>query len=68
MKKFIAAVVSAFAALTLCICLAACSSTSTITGTWKFESMTSTYEGQTVTYKVGDAAPWADGTDEKNNE
>lgn len=71
MKKIIAAVFSALAALALCICFAACSSTPeenvpTVIGTWKFESMTETQGGKTETVKVGDPAPWAaEGSDEK---
>ena len=71
MKKIIAAVVSALAALALCICFAACSSTSeetapTVIGTWKFESMTETRGEKTEVIKVGDPAPWAaEGSEEK---
>lgn len=53
MKKVISAIVTAFAVLTLCICLAACSES--VEGTYKFSSMTVTHEGSDpVEIKAGD--------------
>ncbi len=52
MKKFIEAVVSALAALALCICLAACSSG--VAGTYKFSSMKVENGSTTVEIKVGE--------------
>lgn len=62
MKKFMAAVIGVFAVLTLCVCLAACAK-GEITGTWKLSSQSYTFGGQTQTIKVGDVAPWGDGTE-----
>ena len=53
MKKFIAAMVSALAALALCICLAACSAKG-VEGTYKFSSVKMTNGTTTVEYKVGE--------------
>lgn len=59
MKKVMSAIVTAFAVLTLCICLAACSENSTnsketVTGTYTFYSCT--FEGKTI--KVGETFNW----------
>ena len=53
MKKFIAAVVSALAALALCICLAACADTG-IEGTYKFSSMKVAQGSTTIEISVGE--------------
>lgn len=51
MKKLLVSVFAAVMALALGIFAAACSSS--VEGTYKFSSMTITYEGKTETYEVG---------------
>lgn len=51
MKKVLAAVVSSLAAVVLCVCFAACSTS--ITGTWKFHKASGTVQGIEVNYEAG---------------
>ena len=51
MKKVLAAVVSSLAAVILCVCFAACSTS--ITGTWKFHKASGAVQGMEVNYEVG---------------
>lgn len=51
MKKVLAAVVSSLAAVVLCVCFAACSTS--ITGTWKFHKASGTVQGIEVSYEAG---------------
>lgn len=51
MKKVLAAVISSLAAVVLCVCFAACSTS--ITGTWKFHKASGTVQGIEVNYEAG---------------
>ena len=52
MKKILAGIISTIAVVALCICMTACSTS--IEGTWKFESMTMKQGEATIELKAGE--------------